>query len=486
VRRNISVSGTRVHNVRPTFLSTFRVAFPGASYGHDKTFLFLSHEGLLLTQPTPPAFQFVPSVALRQQARGSPSIFNYFPYPSTTGEINDASGNPSGLTLLSYIGSSSLPALLNSTNARVDHNFSSRFSMFLRYGNTPSYSKTSQLSSLTNSQVRTQTFTLGATTQFTTTMSNDFRFGLTGSKSSINTKTSTSDTYSDSLMSQFNRQIGFPDNAGSTRANIFLHIAGAGDSTINTENAIASLDQWNLRNTFSLQVANHLFKFGIDQRHIASRISPAALSVQADFFSRQSMLNYVASGLAITKNEPASPTLSQFSAFAQDEWRTSKFLTLSLGLRWDVNSPPKGANGLDAYTALGDVASPTTLVLAPRGTPLWKTGWSNFAPRFGAAWMISSQPDREMIVRAGAGVFFDTGDKVAMQAFTAAGFSTTKYFNNVSLPGLCSPVEPPLTSSDSRDAALIEQLKAEAAICRVEDSVARRATAADTDQEVRR
>jgi hypothetical protein len=432
----ISPDGSYRYFSQNNFGGTFGmpIKLPGESYGRDKTFLFLAHEGLLLTQPTPPTYQYAPSDALRQLARGSESIFDYFPYPSTLGEIRDATGAPSGLNFLNYFGSDSLPALLNSTNARLDHNFSPRFSMFFRYGNTPSYSKTLQLSSLTNSRARTQTFTLGATAQLTNTMNNDFRLGLTGSKSSITTNTNRYDNYSGDASSEFNRQIGFPDTAGSTRANVFIHIAGVGDSAVNTENTIASLDQWNLRNTFSLQAANHLFKFGIDQRRIASTLNPASLSVQADFFSRQAMVNGVASDLVITKSEPASPTLNQFSAFAQDEWRATKSLTLSLGLRWEVNPPPRGADGMDAYTAIGDVANPATLTLAPRGTPLWRTGWSNFAPRFGAAWMIRSKPDRELIVRAGGGVFFDTGDRAALQAFTAAGFSTTKYFNNAPVP----------------------------------------------------
>jgi hypothetical protein len=306
--------------------------------------------------------------------------------------------------------------------------------MFFRYGNTPSYSKTLQLSSLTNSHVRTQTFTLGATAQMATTMSDDFRFGLTGSKSSIATRASPGGNYSDYVASQFNQLVGFSSNGGSTRANIFVHIAGVGDSATGTENSIGSLSQWNLRNTFSLQAGNHLFKFGIDQRHIASTFNPATLSVQADFFSRQSMLNGAASDVVITRSESASPTLNQFSAFAQDEWRASRKLTLSLGLRWEVNPPPRGANGMDAYTVRGDIATPATLTLAPRGTPLWRTQWFNFAPRFGAAWMIGSKPDKEMIVRVGTGVFFDTGDRPALQAFTAAGFSTTKYFINSPLP----------------------------------------------------
>lgn len=410
------------------------IKLPGRNYGHDKTFLFLAHEGLLLTQPTPPTYEYAPSDALRQSAQRPESVFDDFPYPGNLGESNDATGKPSGLSFINDPIGDSLPALLNSTNVRLDHNFSPRFSTFFRYGNTPSYSKTIQLASLTNTQVRTQTFTLGATTQLTPTMNNDFRLGLIGTRSSITTTINPYGDSSDYLTSQFNRQMGLPGNQNSTRANVFIHIAGVGDSAINTENATGSLDQWNLRDTFSIQIVNHFLKFGIDQRHIDSNFKPAALSVQADFFTRQAMLNEIASDIAVTKSEPASPTLNQFSVFAQDEWRATQSLTLSLGLRWEVNPPPTGTDGRDAYTAIGDVANPATLTLAPRGTPLWRTGWSNFAPRFGAAWMIHSKPDREMVMRIGGGVFFDTGDRAALQAFTAAGFSATKYFNNVPLP----------------------------------------------------
>jgi hypothetical protein len=99
-----------------------------------------------------------------------------------------------------------------------------------------------------------------------------------------------------------------------------------------------------------------------------------------------------------------------------------------------VNPPPKGQGGMDAYTAIGDIDSPGTLRLAPRGTALWHTSWFNLAPRFGAAWMVNDEPGREMIVRAGAGVFFDTGNRPALSAFNGMGFTTTKSFNNAPLP----------------------------------------------------
>lgn len=406
------------------------IVLPGTYFGHDKTFLFLSHEGLLLTQPTPPTFHFVPSNAVHREVQAAgPSFLDYFPVPSGLVEIKDAAGNPSGLSSLNW-NAFSLPALVNSTSARLDHNVSSKLSTFFRYGDTPSYSKTMQLTSLTTNHVRTQTFTMGATAQLTTAISNDFRIGFARSNSSVDTTF----FYSGFPASTFNEVIGIPSSYSPARADAYIHIAGVGDSEINTESANSFLHQWNVRNTFNLQIANHMLKFGIDQRHITSTLNPAAYSVEADFFDRQSMVQQLASDVVITRSVPASPILNEFSAFAQDEWRASKALTLSFGIRWEVNPPPTGERGMDAYTAVGDINSPATLRLAPRGTPLWHTSWYNLAPRFGAAWMVSDEPGREMIVRAGAGVFFDTGNQPALSAFNAAGFTATAYSSNAPVP----------------------------------------------------
>jgi hypothetical protein len=106
-------------------------------------------------------------------------------------------------------------------------------------------------------------------------MNDDFRLGFNSSKSSTNTKTSPYGNYGDYSVSAFNNLLGIPDIHSLTKAEVFLHIAGVGDSEINTDAATGSLGQWNLRNTFSLQAANHIFKFGIDHRHIDSTIYPS-------------------------------------------------------------------------------------------------------------------------------------------------------------------------------------------------------------------
>jgi hypothetical protein len=289
--------------------------------------------------------------------------------------------------------------------------------------------------------VFTQTFTLGATAQLSATESNDLRLGIARNKSSAYTEVGFIPFEGPFYLWNLSGALGIPNASGPNRANAFIHIPGIGDSEENSNTSNSFFRQWNFRDTFSLQASSHLFKFGIDNRHIASTLTPAALSVQADFFSPQSLVDNLASDIAVSKSTPATPVLNEFSAFAQDEWHASSALTLSMGLRWEVDPPPGGRHGLDAYTAQGSVNSPTTLSLAPRGTPLWHTGWFNLAPRFGAAWMLKNEPGGELILRAGAGVFFDTANRPALGAFSGFGFTDTSYYENVPVPATAAQLD---------------------------------------------
>jgi hypothetical protein len=153
------------------------------------------------------------------------------------------------------------------------------------------------------------------------------------------------------------------------------------------------------------------------------------------------MVDNRASDIVLTRNQPATPVFNEFAAFMQDNWRLSKRLSLAVGLRWEVDPPPGEAHGKNAYTLLGDIESPATLKLAPRGTPLWHTGWYNLAPRIGAAWAANDEPGREIIVRAGGGVFFDTANEPAVQAFNAIGFSKAVHLYNAPIPVTSSQLD---------------------------------------------
>ncbi|WP_187143381.1 carboxypeptidase-like regulatory domain-containing protein [Terriglobus albidus] len=408
------------------------IILPGIYRGIDKTFIFLSYEGLNVRQPSAPQVQFVPDVTLHGDALPLQAVLNLFP------QVNHAFSLPSAIStgLAPYPGgATSYPGIVNATSVRLDHTLSSKLSGFLRYGETPSRSEAGNLSSLTQVHADTRTFTLGATAQLASRINNELRIGYAASHSSL---TTTLDNYYYSLDLNFgtrlNPLIGIPPSSESASAAVFIQIPGAGPSEIKTDRASSALRQWNIRDTFNAQAGRRLLRFGIDQRQIVSTIKPPALSIEADFFSTDSLLQNRASAISITRSVPATPIFQQFAAFLQDQWRVSQSFTITSGLRWEASPPPHGKNGLDAYTLLGDIADPSRLTLAPRGTPLWHTAKFNIAPSVGGVWALKSTPGGELLIRAGAGIFFATANRPAAEAFSALGFSATNHPINVPVP----------------------------------------------------
>jgi hypothetical protein len=415
---------------------------PGVYSGHSKTFFFVSYEGLHVTEPTAPLVEYVPS---EQTFAAAPAplrpILEAFPPPYQYQLSADAPPASTGLSPF-VPGTLSEPGSINSTSIRLDHPFSPKISAFIRSSFTPSESESNRLASLTTNHVDTQTDTLGATFQLSGVITNEFRLGYGVSTSLLNTALSIFWAGGVFGNSDLNTNLGIP--AGSfplAAADVYIHSAGAGDSEINTDEAFGSVHQWNVRDTFALQTGHQLLQFGIDQRHLVSKTHPAALNVEADFFNPQSILANSASDIAITKSLPAAPVFNQYAAFIQDAWQASKSLTISAGLRWEVDPAPQGKHGADAYTLLGNPASPSELTLAPRGTRLWDTSWLNLAPRAGAAWIVDRRSGRELVVRVGGGIFYDTDDRAAAPAFSALGFSATEEIVNMPVPVTVSQLD---------------------------------------------
>jgi outer membrane receptor protein involved in Fe transport len=93
-----------------------------------------------------------------------------------------------------------------------------------------------------------------------------------------------------------------------------------------------------------------------------------------------------------TTGPETHPDIKEFAIFAQDEWRLRKDLTLSLGLRYDVQSFAKP-----------EVQNPDPqLAAAGIDTSFLKTDQDNIAPRLGLAW----SPNKKTVVRAGYGLFY--------------------------------------------------------------------------------
>jgi len=420
-----------------------RVWFPHLYDGRDRTFFFISYEGLRLMQPQPATLQFVPDAGLRQNAPAAlQPMLNAFPLPT-------AGGTDYGNGFASFVQPYSLPSNIDSTGIRLDHTFSSKAATFFRFADTPSSSSTRNLSSINKISGKTLTYTFGITSQLSNSINNEFRLGYSDSESVQN---SSLDNFGGAVPVNLAEEMGVGGSA-TPEPLFYFYIAGLGSSSISTETAINRSHQWNLVDTFALTHGHHLFKFGIDYRHIVSPLLPASPYTLAEFTSENSVLFNSADAVEVLKSVSAVPVFHETAAFAQDEWRVSHNLNLSLGLRWEVDPAPGAQDGNTAYTLLGDISNPGTLTLAPRGTALWKTAYYNFAPRLGLAWTAHNTAGWETVVRTGVGIFFDTDNQYATEGYNGLGFSGYQLYFGVSLPVTAAQTEisvapvPPYTGS---------------------------------------
>jgi hypothetical protein len=403
--------------------------------GQDRTFFFISYEGLRLTQPTAATTQYVPSLSVRTGTVASlQPIFNAFPLP--TGPEISTSAGLSGLA--PFVMPYSLPSRIDSTSIRLDQKLAARHSIFFRWSDAPTSTASRVLSSLYHLHFDSQTYTAGITSAFTGSVSNDLRFSYASSKSSQSVAL---DNFGGATPVDLINAFGIPGSYSSSAPQPNFSVAGVGTSYIGPFNSANSLRQWNLVDTLNLAIGRHVVRAGIDERHITSPLTPIELGVYPTFTTRQQMLTNTASYTSFQKHVPATPILNEFSAFVQDEWHVAVPLTLSMGLRWELNPPPSEANGKTLYTLRGDVNNPATLSLAPAGTPLWKTSWYNVAPRLGLAWVAHNVPSKELVVRVGGGAFYDTGNQVAANGYAAsAGFFASNITYGTPLPISASQV----------------------------------------------
>jgi hypothetical protein len=171
--------------------------------------------------------------------------------------------------------------------------------------------------------------------------------------------------------------------------------------------------QINFIDNLSVTSGSHQLKFGVDYRWFAPFSSPLSYG-QAGIFSGMSNIPggalsgtaLIAESLAIESNALLA---RNFSLYGQDTWKVMPRLSLTYGLRWDINPSLKSKNPAnDQFTVTG-LNDPATIALAPHGTPLYQTKYGNVAPRLGVAYQLREVPNWGSVLRAGFGIFYDLG-----------------------------------------------------------------------------
>jgi hypothetical protein len=102
----------------------------------------------------------------------------------------------------------------------------------------------------------------------------------------------------------------------------------------------------------------------------------------------------------------------EYDFFGQDEWRIHPNLSISYGLRYEYNTPPREMNNRIESTfnsSLVNSLLPALRSYLDGRTEIYDTSHTNFAPRIGIAYsrrLFGS--DRETVFRAGYGIYYDT------------------------------------------------------------------------------
>jgi hypothetical protein len=201
-------------------------------------------------------------------------------------------------------------------------------------------------------------------------------------------------------------------------------------------------------------------KFGVDYRWLAPFSSPFSYRQFSQFSGLSATPGGALSGtavVAVSSVFQSNALLSQnFSAYGQDTWKITPRLTVTYGLRWDVNPALKGKNAAnDPFTVVG-LNNPATMTLAPRGTPLYETTYGNVAPRIGVAYQLHGIRNWEATLRAGFGIFYDLGQGSLGGVSTFFPYNASKVLSAPAFPLSPQNATPPaLTTSPPVSTLLI-------------------------------
>jgi Carboxypeptidase regulatory-like domain/TonB dependent receptor len=397
----------------------------GGPIHKDKTFFFFSYEGLRLLLPQTATGDFFTASARAAVAPAYQPVIDALPRPPPNAPvINPLCDNITHPCFANLTVAYSDPSALNATSIRIDHHLNKKIALFARYNHAPSYSTTRFWEELAYNYANTDTITAGATIFLAPTKVNEFRANWSrNSGSVVNDLTNFAGAVPPPTSILFPSWYS-PKN-GQT-AVIFSSIDF--DMDVREGSIYSNVQrQLNFVDTFSWSVGGHQVKIGIDYR----RLNTAALEHTGDSFfpaGFQELAAGTVSEVLVGSAYPFSVKLNNYSLFAQDTWRVTNRLTMTYGLRWEINTPPVSANSGDPLYALQGIFDSKPPVLAPE--PLWHTKLGNFAPRIGAAYQITSKT----VVRGGYGLFYDLGYGNAGMASSVFPYQGVNFISSSPLP----------------------------------------------------
>jgi hypothetical protein len=388
--------------------------FVGGPVWKSKTFFFFSYEGLRLLQPQTSVITVPSQLARTSAVSAAGPYIDAFPEANGRADLS----NP---YVAQFTGSYDNRIAADATSIRIDHLLTSKWSLFGRYNFAPSslIGRTRALNETDTTKVNTTTLTIGVTGFLTPRITDSFRANYSVQRGG---QTWTLDSFGGNTPLNADLLLPTPLSSGTSVASFALIDLTSGyfEGTPSNNHQ----QQFNFLNNLDANVGQHEFKVGVDYR----RLTYFQSGLQAQIFSTGGTVQDFASTGQIDRLfyfvvHPSNMLFDFWSFYGQDTWKVNSRITLTYGLRWELNPPPTGT-GNTQLSAWKNTETPGETVLASLGTPLWSTRYNNFAPRVGVAYKPTSSD--EFVLRAGWGVFYDLGTGIVASlgsSYPNSGFS---------------------------------------------------------------
>jgi hypothetical protein len=357
-------------------------------------------------------------------------VLSFNPAPNT--------GLPGQLTN-NYVGDPTAGNQTNQFDVRIDHTLTSRINLFGRYSfvNThiftppprAGYSEGSTSDAFGTSQNRSQSMATGVTWAIKPTLLSETRFG-----------------YNNGAYYQLPPLFGSPcpgeliglkgsvtDPSVCGGIPVITMPPGPGTNMGRS----TSVPAWNtpqgydFRQSIAWTRGTHAMKFGFEHEYLTTGISDNGATLGSMSFSGRfsgesgvyaggiaDLLLGFPSGYSQDSNSIYNRYQHIYSAYAQDDWKVTRRLTLNYGLRWDFATPPREAhNQWEQYDF-----KTNSLIYAKNGSlydeALVYPRYNNFAPRFGFAWT----PANHWVIRSAYGIFYNLTDRTGREGLMAYNF----------------------------------------------------------------
>ena len=412
------------------------IVIPGVYNGRDRSFFMVAYEGVRGESITSP-FASVPTARMRQgdfseistpvrnpftrqpfpgnvipQSMLSPTalqLLQYYPAPTLTGTSNN------------YQGQSAASENVDQLLVRLDHNLGNKARLSLRYNWHDSYvanAFNAALPILAFTQPRTnKNWLFGYTHTLTPNLHNDFRIGY------HRLDFDTLNEFTVKGPADAGAALGIPGFDGDVRFN------NPGLPSITVANVITGLSMsgtnwFQFDNTF--QVSNvlawtrgsHAIRAGFDLRRLRTGRRAANDARGLFAFTGDISGNAVADfmlGLPRTVIPPTDQIQGHVGGwrnviFVNDVWQATRDLTLSLGLRWELNTPVQTYEGLASMLA-EDFETIIPSSFPAKGFEFHEGNYADLGPRLGATYRLGTKT----VLRGGFGMYYNPNQ---MNSFT--------------------------------------------------------------------